>query len=94
VELVAPTDEEGLVEAHQVADLVTGTAPILGREGEDGEPPDPDVQGPLDGVEQRLLAGGVAGRPGEPTLAGPPSVAGTPVRSTPSGGGEGSGTTS
>ena len=75
MELVAAADEEGLVEAHEIADLVPGPAPVLGREGEDGEPADPDGQGPFDGVEQGLLARRVAGRAGQAPLAGPAAVA-------------------
>ena len=75
VQLVAPAHEERLVEPHEVPDLVGGTAPVLGREGEHREPPDPEVEGPVDGVEERLLPRRVALGAGQAPLAGPAAVA-------------------
>ena len=49
-----------LVEAHEVADLVAGARPVLGRERVDRHPVETEVETALDGVEQRFLAGGVA----------------------------------
>ena len=48
------------VEPHEVAHLVDRAAPVLGREGVDGEPLDAELERALDRVEQGLLAGGVA----------------------------------
>ena len=60
VQLVAPLDQQPLVEAHEEPNLVERAAPVLGRERVDGEPPQPDVERALDGVEERLLPRRVA----------------------------------
>ncbi len=75
VQLVAPAHQQGLVEPHEVADLVGGPPPVLGGEGVHGEPPDPDLEAPVDHVEQRRLTGGVALGPRQVPPAGPPAVA-------------------
>ena len=75
VQLVAPAGQDRLVEAHEVADLVDRAAPVLGGEGVDGQPPDAELEGSLDGVEQRLLAGGVALGALQAPLLGPAAVA-------------------
>ena len=75
VELVAPAHEERLVEVHQVAHLVGRAAPVLGGEGVEGDPLDADLEGAVDHVEQRGLAGGVALGAGQAPGAGPATVA-------------------
>src|SRR5205814_4051768 len=49
--------------------------PVLGGERVDREPVEPDVQGAVDHVEQRLLPHGVPLGPFEPALLRPPAVA-------------------
>ena len=60
VELVAPGEEEALVEAHEVAHLLGRSAPVLRGERVHREPAQPEVERSLHGVEQRRLARGVA----------------------------------
>ncbi len=45
---------------EQEADLLVGPAPVLGREGVDGEPLDAQLDRPFGRVQQRFLAGPVA----------------------------------
>ena len=75
VQLVPPAHEDPLVEPHEVADLVGRPLPVLGGEGVDGEPLDAELERALDGVEQGLLARGVALGAGQAPLLGPPPVA-------------------
>jgi hypothetical protein len=75
VQLVAPPGEQILLEAHEELDLLGGAVPVLGGEGEDREPLDPQAEGAVDHVEQRLLAGGVAGGAGQAAGGGPATVA-------------------
>jgi hypothetical protein len=60
VQLVAPADEDRLVEAHEVAHLVRRPLPVLRRERVDREPLDTQVERALHRVEQRFFTGGVA----------------------------------
>src|SRR5580692_2065269 len=64
VELVPAPHEQRLVEPHEVAHLVGRPAPVLGREGIERDPADPDLEGPVDHIEQRLFTGGVPLGPG------------------------------
>ena len=75
VELVAPAHEDRLVELHEEAHLVGRAPPVLGGEGVDREPLDAEVERPLDGVEQRLLARRVPFGAGQAPLLGPAPVA-------------------
>jgi len=72
--LVATVDEDLLVEPEQELNLVGRSSPVLGREGVHREPPDTQVVGALENVEQRLLTGGVALGTGQPPLLGPTAV--------------------
>jgi hypothetical protein len=49
---IAAPQEQPLVELHEEADLVERPPPVLGGEGVDGHPPEPDLERSLDGVEQ------------------------------------------
>src|SRR5215203_4923253 len=75
VEVVAPPDEEILVEVHEEAHLVDRSSPVLRGERVDRHPLEPDVEGTFDRVEQRLLAGGVSFGALEAALLGPTAVA-------------------
>ena len=75
MQLVPPAHEHALVEAHEVPDLVDGPLPVLGGEGVHGQPLDAQLERAFDGVEQRLLAGGVALGARQAPLLGPPAVA-------------------
>ena len=75
VQLVAAIGEDALVEVHEVADLVDGTLPVLGRERVHRQPVEAELERAVDGVEQRLLAGGVAFGAGQAALGRPASVA-------------------
>src|SRR5581483_6783556 len=75
VELRSAPQENALVEVREEADLVERPAPVLGREGVDREVADAELQGALDGLEERLLAGLVALGALEPAPAGPAAVA-------------------
>ena len=59
VEVVAPAQQQRLVEAHEEAHLVDRPAPVLGGERVDRHPAQAELERALDGVEQRLLARGV-----------------------------------
>jgi len=73
--LVATVDEDLLVEPEQELNLVGRSSPVLGGERVHREPPDTQVVGSLENVEERLLAGGVALRAGQAPLLGPTAVA-------------------
>ncbi len=75
VQLVAPAHQDLPVEPHEVAHLIDRAAPVLGREGVDGQPLQAEIQRALDRVEQRLFASRVAVGPLEPSLGRPPPVA-------------------
>src|SRR5690606_12626047 len=60
---------------HEVAHLVGGPLPVLGRERVDGEPVDAQLEAAVGGVEEGLLAGGVALGAPPPAPLRPPSVA-------------------
>jgi hypothetical protein len=75
VQLVAPAQEEVLVEVHEIPHLVDRSTPVLGRERVHSHPLEPDVERALDGVEQGVLAGGVALGAFQAALLGPPTVA-------------------
>src|SRR5205085_11416459 len=75
VQLVAPAPKQATVEVHEVANLGRGALPVLGGERVPRGPPQADVDGPVDHVEQRLLASGVTFAPGQPALLRPPPVA-------------------
>ena len=74
VEIVAATGEEILVEPHEELDLLVRTRPVLGGEGEGGQPLDADLQGSFDRVEQRRLTGGMPRSPGQATGIGPSPI--------------------
>ena len=74
VELVAPAHEQRLVEPHEVAHLVGRAAPVLGREGVEGDPLDADLEGAVHHIEQSGLARGVPLRPRQPARARPATV--------------------
>ena len=75
VQLVTAPRQDRLVEPHEVAHLVDRPAPVLGGERVDGEPLDAELERALDGVEERLLAGGVALGALQAPLLRPPAVA-------------------
>ena len=60
VELVSPPSDHVAVEAHQPANLIRRSAPVLGGKGVRGEVLDSDLNGPLDHVEERSFTAGVA----------------------------------
>ena len=76
VQLVAPADEQVVGDDPQEeTDLVGRAPPVLGREGIDGEPFDPELDRSLGRVEQRLLAGPVALGARQAPLGRPAAVA-------------------
>ena len=64
-------DRERFVEPHQEPDLIGWSAPILGREGVDGEPLDAEFESTVHHIEQGLLARGVAIGPLQAPMLGP-----------------------
>ena len=60
VELVSPPSDHVAVEAHQPANLIRRSVPVLGGEGVRGEVLDSDLNGPLDHVEERSFTASVA----------------------------------
>ena len=56
IKLVPPSSDHIAVEAHQPANLVRRTVPVLGGEGVSREVFDADLDGPLDHVEQRRFS--------------------------------------
>ena len=75
VQLVAAAADHLPVEAHQEAHLVRGAPPVLGGERVRRQGADAELDGAVDDVEQRRLAGLVALGPGQAALVGPPAVA-------------------
>ena len=75
VELVAAPPQQPAVEVHQVQDLAGRARPVLGGERVDGQPLDADLDGALDRVPERLLAGAVALGARQAALLRPPAVA-------------------
>src|SRR5215471_7693832 len=75
VELVAPAEQQVLVEVHEIPHLVDRSAPVLRRERVDRHPLEPDVESAFDGVEQGLLTGSMAFGPLQPALLGPAAIA-------------------
>jgi hypothetical protein len=75
VQLVPAAQEEVLVEVHEEPDLVQGPAPVLRGEGVDGEVLHADFERAFHGVEERLLALGVALGALQPLAPGPSPVA-------------------
>ena len=62
-------------QVEQAAHLVVGPVPVLGREREDGQRVDTQVEAGLDGPPQRSRAGAVAGQHRQPARARPAGVA-------------------
>ena len=60
VELVSPPSDHVAVEAHQPANLIRRSVPVLGGKGVRGEVLDSDLNGPLDHVEERSFTAGMA----------------------------------
>ena len=60
VELVSPPSDHVAVEAHQPANLIRRSVPVLGGKGVRGEVLDSDLNGPLDDVEERSFTAGMA----------------------------------
>src|SRR6185437_13067466 len=75
VQLGAAFEQQPLVEAHEEPHLVERPAPVLGREGVDREPAQPDIERALDRVEQRLLPRRVAFGPLQAPPLRPATVA-------------------
>ena len=75
VQLVGAPLEQPPVEVHEVAHLVDRPAPVLGGERVDGQGPHPGGERAVGGVEQRLLARGVALGARQALALGPSAVA-------------------
>src|SRR6266540_5104341 len=75
VQVVAAPAQQHAVVVQQEPDLAGRPAPVLGGEGVHRQPPHAGLDGPLDDVEQGLLAFLVALGPGQTALLGPPAVA-------------------
>ena len=75
VQVVTPPGQQVVGDdVEQEADLVGGTVPVLGGEGVDGEPGDPELEGALGGVEEGLLSRPVPLGPLQTPLLCPPAV--------------------
>ena len=76
MEVVAPAGQQVVGDdVEQETDLVGGPVPVLGGEGVDGEPGDPELEGALGGVEEGLLPRPVTLGPRQAALLSPPAVA-------------------
>ena len=75
MQLVPPTQQQALVEPHQIADLVGRTAPVLGGEGVHGDPGDAQVEGPFHRIEESGLPGRMTLGPGQTPPGRPAPVA-------------------
>ena len=75
VQVVTVPSEDALVEVHEITHLVRRPPPVLRGEGEHREPAHAELERSVDGVEHRLLAGGVTFGARQAALACPAAVA-------------------
>jgi len=75
IKLVPPSSDHIAVEAHQPANLVRRTVPVLGGEGISREVFDADLDGPLDHVEQRRFSACVTFGPRQVARFRPAAIA-------------------